>query len=76
MGIETRLAAENKDFAQADQHFLFYIKIWQRHVFTCAALMLAPQFIVAQICTLGSSTSRITNTKALLLNLYNTGQKL
>ena len=37
--------------------------------------MLAPQFIVAQICTLGSSTSRIGNTKALLLNLYNTGRK-
>ena len=35
--------------------------------------MLAPQFIVAQICIRGSSTSRITNTKALLLNLYNTG---
>ena len=33
--------------------------------------MLAPQFIVAQICR---STSRITNTKALLLNLYNTGE--
>ena len=31
-------------------------------------------FIVAQICRLGSSTLRITNTKALLLNLYNTGQ--
>ena len=55
--------------------FCFYIKFWLRHVFTCAALMLAPQFIVAQICTLGSSTSRIINTKVLLLNLYNRGQK-
>ena len=43
-------------------------------VFTCAALMLAPQFIVAQVCILGSSTSRVAKTKALLLNLYNTGQ--